>query len=217
MLGWGVFAGPLYVVVGLTLALTRDGFHLSEHALSLLMLGDNGWMQRTNLLLSGALVLIAATGIRRALGYDSWRTGTATHVTLFGLGLVGSAAFAPDPMGGFPPGAEEAVSTSGVLHLAFGLVQFVCVAAAGIALARWAKRRGNRRASRRSRVLACTVLIGFLSGAALGQYTIGIALLWIAVLAGYVWLATVCIHLRTVVPHPDTGTRRPAIKPERRS
>lgn len=217
MLGWGVLAGPIYVVIGLALALTRDGFHLSEHPLSLLMLGDSGWMQRTNLLLGGALVLIAATGIRRALAYDSARTQAANLVTVFGLGLVGSAAFAPDPMGGFPPGAEEAVSTSGILHMVFGLAQFVSLTAAGIGLAGWAKRRGDRAASTRSRVLAFTVLIGFFGGAALGQYSIGIALLWIAVLAAYAWLATACTYLWTVVPHPDMGTRPQAIEPEARA
>ena len=36
MLGWGVLAGPIYVATGLALALTRDGFDLTEHALSLL-------------------------------------------------------------------------------------------------------------------------------------------------------------------------------------
>jgi hypothetical protein len=39
MLGWGVVAGPFYVVVGLVLALTRPGFVLSRDALSLLMIG----------------------------------------------------------------------------------------------------------------------------------------------------------------------------------
>ena len=33
LLGWGVVAGPFYVVVGLVLALTRPGFDLSTHAL----------------------------------------------------------------------------------------------------------------------------------------------------------------------------------------
>lgn len=45
LLGWGVLVGPICLVVGLSLALTRDGFNLAEHALSLLMLGGNGWIQ----------------------------------------------------------------------------------------------------------------------------------------------------------------------------
>jgi hypothetical protein len=207
MLGWGVLAGPIYILVGLTLALSRDGFHLTEHALSLLMVGEHGWMQRANLLASGVLCLTAATGIQRALSYDGTSTRTGILVVGFGLGLLGSACFAPDPMRGFPPGSEEAVTVSGVFHLAFGAVQFVSLIAAGIALARWATHRGDPTHASRSRVLALTVLAGFIGGALLGQLTIGIALLWVAVLAAYTWLALTCMYLWHVVPHPDPARR----------
>lgn len=67
LLGWGIVAEPFYLVVGLVLALTRPGFDLSRHQLSLRMLGDGGWMQTTNLILSGLMTLAAALGFRRAL------------------------------------------------------------------------------------------------------------------------------------------------------
>ena len=43
LLGYGVIAGPLYVVVALAQALTRDGFDLSKHAWSLLANGQLGF------------------------------------------------------------------------------------------------------------------------------------------------------------------------------
>ena len=45
LLGWGAVADPYSLAVGLALALTRPGFDPSRHALSLLMLGDWGWIQ----------------------------------------------------------------------------------------------------------------------------------------------------------------------------
>ena len=42
LLGYGVIAGPLYVIVALSQALTRDGFDLSRHAWSSLALGGPG-------------------------------------------------------------------------------------------------------------------------------------------------------------------------------
>jgi hypothetical protein len=39
LLGYGVLAGPVYVVVGLAQALTRDGYDLARHDLSLLANG----------------------------------------------------------------------------------------------------------------------------------------------------------------------------------
>ena len=59
LLGWGVVAGPFYVVVGLAQALLVPGFDLSRHALSLLLLGPLGWIQWLNLVLSGLMVLAA--------------------------------------------------------------------------------------------------------------------------------------------------------------
>lgn len=53
LLGWGVVVGVFYLVVGLAQALVRDGFDLARHQLSLLMLGDFGWVQTANLILSG--------------------------------------------------------------------------------------------------------------------------------------------------------------------
>ena len=42
LLGCGVAAGSIYVVVGLTEAFTREGFDLSRHSLSLLANGERG-------------------------------------------------------------------------------------------------------------------------------------------------------------------------------
>ena len=67
LLGWGVVAGPVYVVVGLAQALLVPGFDLSRHALSLLLLGPLGWIQWLNLVLSGLMVLAAALGFVRLL------------------------------------------------------------------------------------------------------------------------------------------------------
>ena len=67
LLGYGVLAGPFYVTVSLTQAFTREGFDLTRHAWSLLSNGGLGWIQIANFLLTGAMVLAAAVGLRRAL------------------------------------------------------------------------------------------------------------------------------------------------------
>ena len=64
----GVVAGPLFVIVGLVQAVTRDGFDLTRHPLSLLSLGDRGWVQIANFIIAGVLMLLFAAGTRRSLG-----------------------------------------------------------------------------------------------------------------------------------------------------
>ena len=75
LLGWGVVAGPFYVVVGLAQALLVPGFDLSRHALSLLLLGPLGWIQALNLVLSGLMVLAAAIGFARLMPRRAQRLG----------------------------------------------------------------------------------------------------------------------------------------------
>jgi hypothetical protein len=207
MLGWGVLAGPIYLGVGLLLAVTRTGFDLGEHPLSLLMLGDGGWMQRINLLVSGLICGVAAVGFRRAMN----RTGTSSSAPLllfaFAIGLVGSGIFPPDPVDGFPPGAESETTASGILHLAFGAFQFAFLAGACVVAARWIARRGDGGWSRYSQASGAIILAGFVGGAALSQLTIGVVLLWVAVVAGYAWIAAASVYLWRTVPHPDADRR----------
>lgn len=207
MLGWGVLAGPIYLGVGLLLALTRDGFELASHPLSLLMLGEGGWMQRTNLILSGVISAIAAIGFHRAMN----RTGSPSRAPAlllgFAVGLVGSGIFAPDPVDGFPPGAVSDVTASGLLHLAFGAFQFICLAAACFLAARWIGRRGDTGWSRYAQASGVVILLGFAGGAALSTSSVGVIMLWVAVVAGYAWIAATSVYLWKTVPHPDTQRR----------
>jgi hypothetical protein len=210
LLGWGVVAGPFYLTVGLALALTRPGFDLTHHALSLLMLGDHGWIQRTNLVVSALMVLSVAYGILRTVRTVRNGRGLAMAVLtgLYGVCLIASAAFAPDPAAGFPPGsAGGTVTTSGVLHMTFGAIGFVALAAAALTYARRAGARGQGRRAVLASACGGVVLLGFVAGAALGETAPGVAAMWLAVVAGWLWLATAAAHLYTEVPHPVIALR----------
>jgi hypothetical protein len=210
LLGWGVVAGVIYLGVGVLLGLTRDGFEFARHPLSVLMLGEQGWMQRANLVLAGLMTLAAAAGFVRATSgaRDGGRGGRL--VGLFGVCLVASAVFAPDPMAGFPPGTPAGdPSIGGVLHLAFGAIGFVSLAAAMFAFANWFAGRPDPGWAKASRASGVVVALGFLGGAVLATQPVGVASLWIAVVTGWVWLGAASIHLYGLVPHPDLHRRTP--------
>ncbi|MFJ9946912.1 DUF998 domain-containing protein [Kitasatospora sp. NPDC091207] len=65
LLACGTVAGPLFLTVGLVQGLTRDGFDFGRNALSQLSLGDLGLIQQAAFLLTGALLLAGAAGLRR--------------------------------------------------------------------------------------------------------------------------------------------------------
>jgi len=202
MLGWGVVAGPFYLVVGLILALTREGFDFSQHPLSVLMLGEGGWMQASNLALSGLMVFVAGIGMARASA-----RGTGIGVGIYGVAMVASAIFPPDPMPGFPPGQDGATTpgVSGILHLAFGGIGFIAFAVAALLFGGWLARHGERGRAAWSRVAGVVILAGFIGGAALGQA--GMGGLWLAVVVGFAWLLLASIRLYREVPHPVVSRR----------
>ncbi|NUT58648.1 MAG: DUF998 domain-containing protein [Agromyces sp.] len=203
LLGWGVVAGPFYLVVGLAQALLETGFDLSRHALSLLLLGPLGWIQALNLVLSGLMVLAAAVGFARLLRGGR---GVASGILLglYGLSLFGAALFPPDPMGGFPPAGTDAstASVSGLLHLVAGAIGFVSLAAAAVVVGGWFRREGRRGVAITSYVAAAVIVLGFLGGAALAMVPAGVGLLWLAVVAGWAWLAIASLTAYRMAPSP---------------
>jgi hypothetical protein len=102
LLGYGVLAGAVYLAAGLALALTREGFDFSQHPLSLLMLGERGWLQRANFGVTGLMTIAAAAGFARALRGTKAAARAGALLAGFGVMLVLSGVFPPDPMAGFP-------------------------------------------------------------------------------------------------------------------
>jgi uncharacterized protein DUF998 len=137
----GAVAGPLFVVVGLAQAFTREGFDLRHDTLSLLGNGDLGWIQVTNFILSGILYVVGAVGMRRALPTGRGSTWGPRLIAAFGVGMIGSGVFRPDPAFGFPPGTApgKPVTTSwhSGVHYTIASLTFVALVAAFLVLARW--------------------------------------------------------------------------------
>ena len=98
LLGYGIVAGPFYVVVSLAQAAARDGFELSRHQWSLLANGPWGWVQVTNLILSGAMIIAAAVGYRRILGTGAGGRWAPRLLAVYGACLVAAGVFRADPM-----------------------------------------------------------------------------------------------------------------------
>ncbi|WP_092967336.1 DUF998 domain-containing protein [Agromyces sp. CF514] len=204
LLGWGVVAGPFYLVVGATQALLVPGFDLSQHALSLLLLGPLGWIQAANLVLSGLMVLAAAVGFARLLPAPRG-TWAAVLLGVYGVSLFAAALFPPDPMHGFPVGSADATaaSTSGLLHLVAGAVGFLSLAVAAVVVGGWFRREDRPGLAAASWIAAAVVVLGFVGGGALSTTSAGVGLLWLAVVAGWAWLAVASLAAYRMAPRPD--------------
>ena len=140
LLGGGVIAGPLYVLVAVAQAATRDGFDIRRHAVSLLSNGEWGWIQVTNFVVVGALVVLAAAGIARMLGARRGGTWGPRLIGVYGLSLVASGLLAADPAFGFPIGTPDGppadATWQGVGHLVAGGIGFTALVSACFVFAR---------------------------------------------------------------------------------
>jgi hypothetical protein len=196
LLGYGVLAGPFYVTVSLAQALTRDGFDLTRHAWSLLSDGSLGWIQITNFVLTGLMVIAAAVGLHRAVPQSPW---TARLVGVYGASLIAAGALRADPALGFPAGTPDgpgAVSWHGIGHLTAGGIGFLCVIAATFVLARH-QTRGLAWYSRISGLLFLAGFAGIASGNSAPWLTLGFVA---AVLVIWTWLALVSLRLYRSLP-----------------
>lgn len=148
LLAGGVVAGPLFLGLGLLQAFTVDGFDLRRHPLSLLSVGEYGWIQIANFVVTGLLVIACAVGLRRTLRSGRSATWGPALVAVFGVGLMVAGVFTADPSVGFPAGAPEGVpaefSTHSVLHGVGAGLAFVGMALACLVFARRFGARGER-------------------------------------------------------------------------
>lgn len=129
----GVLVGPLFVGLSLVLALASPAFDLTKHEVSLLLVGNLGWLQMINFIATGLLGILCAIGLRRAL--KPGRASLWGPITLgaYGVLLILASLFHPDPQLGFPSGAPAGIPLSPTTHnnlhsLAFSLLALAIVA-----------------------------------------------------------------------------------------
>jgi len=136
----GVVAAPLFVVLWVAQAVTRNGFRPMYHPMSLLSLGDGGWVQVANFVVVGLLVVGGGIGLGRRLGRGPLVRWIRRFIVLLGVGLVVSGLFPTDAGAGFPVGAPEGapvMSWHGAFHQAGFILAQIAFLGASCTLAVW--------------------------------------------------------------------------------
>jgi hypothetical membrane protein len=204
LLACGLVAGPLFLVVAALQVLTRDGFDLSRHPLSLLSLGDLGWIQITNFVVAGLLAVGFAVGSRRVLHPGRGGTWGPLLLGLFGVGLIAGGVFVADPALGFPPGAPAGIpdhlSWHAILHAFAPPLAFLSLVVACFVLARRFAALGQRgwAAYGAATGVACLALTAWP-----GQDGLSVRLA-VAMAIGWAWVAALAARL-LAEPAATTG------------
>ncbi|MFE4456567.1 DUF998 domain-containing protein [Nocardia tengchongensis] len=202
MLGCGAVAGPLFLTTVLLQEANRVGFDPSRQPLSALSLGDLGWIQTTNFIVTGLLAATGALGARRALDVGHARTWGPLLLGIYGLTLVAAAAFVTDPVAGFPTGAGAvAPSWQGQVHNTAALVSGLALDAASIVFARRFLSRGQHAWAAYSIVVVAADLTAAGMAATTGDFRwllLGGAVTW-------TWASAVSLTLMRARRQPAAG------------
>ncbi|BBZ19562.1 DUF998 domain-containing protein [Mycolicibacterium gadium] len=202
LLGYGVIAGPIYVVVAAAQMFTREGYDPTRHAVSQLSNGDLGWIQIVNFLVTGAMTIAAAVGVRRALGPGRQSGWAAGLLGTYGLGVFCAGIFRADPSDGFPPGTPPGmgeVSWHGLTHFAVAGLGFVCLVAACMVMGAWFVRTNETGWAWYSRITGGVFALSFIALSSGSGAPTTVLVFTAAVVAAWAWLAAVSVKLyRTV-------------------
>jgi Protein of unknown function (DUF998) len=203
--GWfliaGIAAGPLFIGAVLIQSFARSGYDITRVPLSLLSLGDLGWIQKTNFIVTGLLVIACSAGMRRLLHPGRGGTWGALLIGIYGVGFIAAGVFAPDPSMGFPPGTPQGVSSAAQswhaqLHGAAFDVSFLALIVACFVFARRfaAIRRGGWAAYCAATGVAAPILIVL---AIVNLSTVGGLLFLVTGAVADAWLSLVAWRLLT--------------------
>jgi hypothetical protein len=191
----GAIAGPLFILTVLIQDYTRPGFDPRLDMLSLLSLGNLGWIQVVNFILDGILNLLYAVGLWKYLHPGRGGTWGPILIGLYGLGLIVVGIFRTDPASGFPPGVPAVTHPSwhGAIHALGALFVFVMLSIALLVFVRlffaW-KKRGWAFYCLASAVLMLVIFFtGFTNATAMART------LRLAVLIGWMAASMVAVRL----------------------
>ena len=214
----GYFAGPFFIALSLLQAFTREGFDWIRHPASLLSLGDLGFIQIANFVITGTLFIACAVGLKRILTAGVGRKWLSPLFALVGIAFILGGVFVADPAFGFPPGTPEGMpkqtSWHSIIHGFAPVIGSLAISAALLIFARRLWKHGRRGASI---VTVLVVIVSFVLSA-LPQITgdwekgeFNFLPLWIGVALVYCYAAVVVANLKVEwvagVPHKEQPMR----------
>lgn len=129
----GMIAGPLFILTFIIEGFLRPNYNPLSHPVSSLSIGNLGWIQTLNFIITGIFVLAFSIGLRRTFNSSKG----SILIGLMGAGLLGAGIFISDPVYGYPidlPFRLAQYTYSGHLHDLFSILAFLCLPAASFSL-----------------------------------------------------------------------------------
>jgi len=195
LLACGAVGGPLYVLVTLAQALTRDGFDMRQHRFTLLTAGDLGWIHQLNMVLVGLLTVLFAFGVSQMLRQGRGAVWAPRLLGLFGLAYIVGGVLTSDPVAGFPPGTTPEMvqhTVQAAVQNASRSVSTLLLIATSLVIAGWFAAEGRRGWAW---FYGTAIPIVFMALTAVG-FAVGVNPVAPAFLATpWIWVTALAVHL----------------------
>jgi hypothetical protein len=198
----GAVAGPVFVTAFTIIGATRRAYDWRRYPVSSLAIGRQGWHQRANFILAGALYSCAAAGLGRSDRRLVGPRAVPAIVAGVGVGLIGSGVFVTDYAGELLSEStrlDNRRTPAGQLHDLFGIPVFAGIPAAGLVSAITAARSGDSRwacysAGSSVAMLGSLVLFGAAIGGRWGLLGKSGVLQRISIMTGFGWLSVLSLR-----------------------
>jgi hypothetical protein len=215
----GAIADPLFTVAWIVEGATRADYNPLRHPISSLSIGEFGWAQTANFIVTGLLTLAFAFGLRRTLQSHGGSTWGPLLIGAIAIGLLGAGIFVTDPLNGYPPGTPnlpQQYSLPGRVHRLFSALVFLGLPIACFVFARLFARWSERRWAIYSVVTGIGFVVMFIvtsAGFAQVEGLVDYAGLSqrITLSIGWAWLTLLAVHMlkaSSKYPQGDNGIRR---------
>jgi hypothetical protein len=205
----------LFIVLFLIQGQLREGYSPLKFPVSSLSIGQYGWIQQANFLISGALIFLSSFGLYKATTNIKGQLWTSIFFGVAGLGLIGAGIFTSDPVYGYPltePFHGAQYTVTGRVHEAVSTLFFVGVPVTCFKMRYRFKAIGEQRLALLSNIFGFGILAGLvISGAGFRQTP------YLVIIAGLLQRLTIILALSWLTFLLKTIIKNSAIKHNGRS
>lgn len=148
LLACGIAGPSIFIITFFIEGALRQDYDPMRYAVSSLSIGERGWIQIMNFLVSGTCIILFAIGQRRILRGSFGGMWGPLLIAIVGIGLIGAGIFVSDPVYGYPsdlPLLLKQESTNGLLHQRFSGFAFLGLPIACLVFRRKFKKEGKKK------------------------------------------------------------------------
>jgi hypothetical protein len=201
LLTCGIIGCLIFITTFLVEGVLREDYNPLRFPVSSLSIGERGWIQISNFILSGTLILAFALGLKST--FENNFVWIPRLIAMIGIGFIGAGIFSTDSIYGYPvtePLRLAQFTTHGHLHDFFSLFVFICLPIVNFKFFKWFRNAGKKSWAVYSLLTGIMVIVTFiLAGMGFKQVPLLVDIAGvfqrICIISGCLWLMMIAVFM----------------------